>query len=541
MRYLICSILILQFCSVFSQNNGNFSCEMATEIEIGDDCLVLSNTNSESENISSCSENAKKDIWFHFVSNQNALLSIEAQLTELDSLFNNVITVYTGVCGNLVELVCVNVDEYGFLGEKAFITTIQATDYYVKVSGLDEEFGRLSGLSCIALKIEDNQPTANPIDLCSQASILTLNDEWKSYNNINASLEGKFMSLLERNRADVWFAFTPDIDTDISIELLANFSHTIGLHQGNCDNLSLIDSALGGFELMSKSLIGGEKYYVQISGSFASLEGDFDIRISSIANENVDNENCFSSASYFSDCLSFSTLSSSFSGQYPSCLFYPQNDIWFDYTPAQSGTHAISVKSDFLSAVAIYRNDCDHLEEISCGKASTCDGAIEVSNLIANQNYLIQILTSNEYFINEGGQGCLEIVHINDYDFIPLDLEVQTVCISENVARLKVDVNNGGGNYSFNGNIDGEELIVGDSYFVQVTDQNGCQQIEHGIVACDLINNECQLFYDLEITDFNCSNQIGGSANITVYGEDDYSIYWPSGATDNSSANLQAG
>ncbi len=541
MRHLLLLILILQCGFAFSQSEENFSCELAIDLSLGDNCFVHSNSESTTESVSSCSENLSKDIWYHFEATQNSLVSLEAKLSVMDSMYNNVITVYSGTCGGLIEVLCINNDEHGFVGEMGYWTTTQSTNYYIRLSGIDDEFGRVSGLSCIALNPEDDTPEVPANDLCDSATELIFNGEWETYNNNDATHDGQYISSLGRNRADVWFSFDSNVDADINIETIASFSHTVALYQGSCDNLSLIGSNLNGSDLAVNNILAEQQYYIQVSGAFASLEGDVDIRVSSVQNENIDNENCVSSESYLGSCHTFSTLSSSFSGQYPSCMFYPQNDIWFDYIPTQSGTHMLSVKTDFLTAVAIYRNNCDDLEEITCGSASACDGALEVNNLIANQQYLIQILTSNEYFINQGGQGCLEIEHISDYSFAPLDLEVSTICISEEVAKLKVEIKNGDGNYIYNGNVDGEELFIGATYFVQVTDQSGCQRIEQGIVSCSQANNECELFYDVELTEFNCSTQTGGSALLTVYSDQDYSASWSSGSTTNGESNLQPG
>ena len=514
---------------------------MAIEIQLDQNCLVTSNSRSIASTGSSCSSEEEKDIWYHFTGNQNALHRLEVALSEMDSLFNNTLTIYSGDCGNLQEITCFNEDEYGFLGEIAYLNVVQGEKYFVKISGLDFEFGRTAGQSCIALKVLSEQPVAMDNDLCEQAAVLLLNDDWKGFENRNATIDDQYISALERNRADLWFAFDLAEEADVWIESNADFSHTIGLYEGNCSNLNLLEKSLSGFSLSAKNLSANKTYYIQISGRFSTLEGDFDIRITSEEKEELVNNDCSSSISYEGDCLPFSSLAASFSEQYPTCLFYAQNDLWFDFTPEIAGDYKLNVQSDFLFTVAVYQKECAELEELVCGEAIPCDGAIDLKNLIAGEKYLIQILSNNEYFVNEGGEGCLEIIHLNDYDFYPLSLAVSTICISDSVAILDVKAKNGKGNYTFHGNTDGQELSEGSPFFVQVTDEAGCHRIEQGMVSCAQPNNDCDLYFNIETTDYDCTSQIGGTATLTVFSSANYFITWSTAATTPSISDLDPG
>ena len=142
-----------------------------------------SNTNSSS----SCFIDGEKDVWYSFDVSQDALLSLEIKLHEKDSLFNNVLSIYSGSCNNLIEVSCLNWDEFGFQGEKAFFNATASEQYFIKVSGLNDELTRLSGKFCISLNTESSTPTAPTYDLCNNAETLIINDNWKSFNNENAS------------------------------------------------------------------------------------------------------------------------------------------------------------------------------------------------------------------------------------------------------------------------------------------------------------------------------------------------------------------
>lgn len=545
-KYFLLIFLIYNYGQVAAQVPNDL-CHDAIPITLGTSCQTGSTTAASTSTDPACIAETIKDVWFQYTPNISSFVTITTNVGTDDTLFNDVLSIYTGDCDNLTTVYCFNNDEYGFQGEKETVFFSASNTYFIRLDGQQKNFGLTAGDFCIALENYGNVPPSIPFgDVCNGAVELTTNTDWLSGTNENAGMGIDYPDDLERTRADVWYEFTPQIGEDVTISVQADFSHHIALYSGLCNDLTLIDKNLQGFDLNVQDLTANESYYVQISGAFSSLEGDFSIkiedRLADVPNNDICAEALLIEASGV--CMDFNNQMAAFSGVQPTCVFYPTADIWFKYIVPNQDVEGIKIntQADFLHGIAVYEGDCSHLQEVFCDVNSlACEDYLEINNLMAGATYYIQVMTDATDFDDIRGSGCLEILDSRQGEnFLPLDLKVSTFCLSENTAELRIETSGGVGDYTFYGNTQGEELSVGSPYFVQVEDAAGCMQAASGVVDCSDAN-ECDMFHYLEVQNPTCATLANGMANINVSGDEAPTFLWSNGETTPTVSNLAAG
>lgn len=528
----------------------NDICADALPITIGTTCNGGTNKEAETDSSDDCAENTVSDVWFYYNATTTTAVSIKVNLEGQDSLFNDVLSVYSGNCNSLTQLTCTNYDEYGFEGEKVYFDAIAGQTYYVKVSAQEKNFGNSRGDFCL-VTAQQSDPAISPMnDLCNTAEFLPINQDWLSASNNYANTEDVFADELQRNRADVWYEFVPEFGANVNISTTANFSHTLALYSGDCSNLTLVKKDLQGFELQATDLISDESYYVQISGRFATLEGDFQIKIEDNSSIAVPPNDLCASAIPIEpngECMAFDNTNGTFSGIRPSCSFYPGADVWYQYTAPLDGTTDLKINTaaDFMHNVAIYEGGCADTLEIMCSLTpDPCEGYLRLVNLTPGQTYFIQVISNLSLFADVAGTGCLEIIRIEQGDnFLPLSLEVSQICNDEESASLYLDIAGGQGEYTVMGFSAGAVYAEGDSYFIQVIDEVGCTQVATGTITCES-DNECGLFHNVSVMDVNCNGLAEGDAyvfSLPTNPDITTTYLWDNGSVDAHRPNLAPG
>lgn len=538
------------FCFEMSAQVFNDTCEGALPIITGTTCNGGSNSEAETDIGDVCVENSVKDVWFLYNPVANTTVSVKVDLEGQDSLFNDVLSIYEGACGNLTEIDCRNYDEYGFEGEKVFFEVIAGQAYYIKVSGQEKNFGNSSGVFCLETTWETDTSTSPSNEHCGTAEYLPINEDWLESNNENAETEGAYADVLQRSRADVWYEFVPEYGANVNISVNANFSHILALYSGDCTELTLEEKELQGFELNTTNLNAGESYYIQISGRFATLEGDFQIKIEDNSSIAIPPNDLCANAIPIEpngECMAFDNTNGTFSGIRPSCSFYPGSDVWYQYTAPLEGSTDLKINTaaDFMHNVAVYEGGCADTLEIMCSLTpEPCEGYLTLTNLTPGQTYFIQIVSNTNYFSDVSGMGCLEIIRIEQGDnFLPLNLEVSQICSNEESAQLNINVSGGQGEYTITGYTAGNILAEGETFYVQVSDEVGCTQVATGIISCEA-DNDCGLFYNIISEDASCSEESDGWATILVLPADSditNTYLWEDGSSYINQNNLLAG
>ncbi len=453
--------------------------------------------------------------------------------------YNCLVEIFTGDCGNPQVQVCNNRDEHGFYGEVTYFNAIAGTDYLVRLSNLEEGFGKQRGYFCIILQPTNEIPGTPSNDLCSTAIPLTINGTCAETYNYNASMTGSIPSLNERARADVWYQFTaPTLPADQVLELQsnANFSDIITLYGGTCNSLQEIAGNHHGSKLEMPALTAGQTYFVQIAGNFATVEGSLCPQLVQKSKDAPINDNCVSSTliNIGTGCVNGNNAFAAASPIKPSCIVTVDHDVWYRYIAPVSGSVNISVDADFQCVVAVWKGNCGNLEQLACkNNPKKCDGYFSIGAMTPGATYYIQVAAQIGTTGINAGNFCINVLDGNQpLDYVPLSLQVLEQCKGVDVAALQVIAAGGKTPYIFQGNENGQYVASGSTYLVVIQDANGCEKSVSGIVPDCETAVICDLTAALTPTNPTCFNAAnGGLAPIVTGGNGNYQYLWSTGAT----------
>jgi len=209
---------------------------------------------------------------------------VQVEIT--DATFNDVLTLFTGTCGNLVERICTNNDEYGFTGETLFEYLNGNTEYYLMVSGANNAFGRTLGEFCIKVRkanANDNPPPTSGD--CTQATEVSFDNAGNPSTcivgtNLNASKADPKPSCSLYAGASTWYKLEAGTAGVLKLEYAPNFSQIVTVYSGTCDNMEEIECSMNGESRSGEKMIiylsdPSLLYYVQVSGNFNNIEADY--------------------------------------------------------------------------------------------------------------------------------------------------------------------------------------------------------------------------------------------------------------------------
>ncbi len=515
----------------------NDLCTNAIAVTTGSNCLPANNhTAIFTGDPSACFDDHVGSLWYQYTAGFNGILKIET-----DADFNDLITIYQGNCNAMTELDCNNRDEHGFTGETHHMTVTSGTEYLFRVSGIESTFGQPRGDLCFSLQQVNAFPAVPPNDICSNATNLVVDDpNCVEGSNLNAGFHGPEPSLNHKSRADIWYHFVATSD-QLQVTTQADFADVIAVYSGDCNALTEFAVNDFGQQLDLEGLTTGATYYVQLSGFFATVEGDACIRVATPDDMVASNDLCPDASFVEVDagCVFGENTVAGFDGPVPGCVAFSTSNIWFEFAAPASGGVQINTGSTFPHVVAIYEGTCDSLTEIYCLENPTyCQGYFEVPELTPGDNYYMQIASAENEFGYLYGDLCLNILDIESIDFFePLDLVVNVECIGAGVSVLEVVGIGGEGSYTVLGNQTGDTLLTGDTYFTVLSDELGCEVSMIGTVDCG--EQPCAVDALLGFEPVSCYSDNDGAASFE--NGDAYSIIWSTGSTGNSVSNLTAG
>jgi len=280
-------LVFLSLLSCFFLNNlsaqTNTLCANAIPLINGTTCDPLTNSDNTTNTafdetyIGNCivSEDGIGTLWYTYTPSSTAIVSIQT-----NAVFNDKLVVYLGTnCGNMTQADCIDKDEFGFTGEKTFVQITAGRTCYIQISGTQSEFGKCAGEVCIEIEEVSSFPSIPTNDDCTNAISLSINQNCVNGTTINATYQGDSPNNFEFARADVWYQFIPPKDTSYAIRSNAQFSEIITLYSGSCGTLTELVSNDIGQVLFTPLLDSGQTYFIQISGVFSTIEGDFCIQI----------------------------------------------------------------------------------------------------------------------------------------------------------------------------------------------------------------------------------------------------------------------
>lgn len=228
----------------------------------------------------------KASIWYKFTTEATGNYVIEIN----DASFNDVLTLFSGSCENLIEIACTNNEEYGFKGEYLNESLSGNTEYYVMVSGADCTFGRTLGEFCIKVRkaTSDDIPPDTFGD-CSQASQVSFDNSGNPSTcivgtNQNATQAEPLPSCSPYAGASTWYKLIAGTSGVLKLEVAPNFSQIVSVYSGVCGNMDEIACHMNGDASNSERMIinlsdPNLQYYIQVSGNFNSVEADYSANV----------------------------------------------------------------------------------------------------------------------------------------------------------------------------------------------------------------------------------------------------------------------
>ncbi len=521
----------------------NELCSKAIPIEIGADTCLQANTELALFDgpQPSCSSDNLGSLWYSFTADQSGWLRFKN-----NAEFNDVISLFTGDCDSPLLVSCDNRDEHGFRGEEHYFNVTQGESYFLRISGQRGAFGLERGNFCLGLSYVNEPPPPPSNELCEAASLLSIDGECVEGQNFWANRPDPEPSRAVLSRAAVWYQFTPATNAPLDIFVDADFADALTIFNGTCNELGEVVINEFGRQVRLDQPEAGQTYFLQVTGSFATIEGNLCARVQTAVPEVPDNNDCAQAIplNLGGDCAFAANGGASFDGPAISCDPFLDASIWFSFEAPVSGQVQLLADADFPQALSIYSGICGELEEVYCASNPLlCDGYLSVGSLSPGQTYLIRISSNaTNAGLTETGAVCLSIRDGEDAPTgAPLDLSVTYECFGNGSATLDIAATGGDGNYFFSGNTAQDVIEAGELFVVVVTDGRGCERSVSGVAACE--TTACALSASATVTnDASCFNTPDGAASVAVSGgSGNFSYAWPNGATTATVDNLLPG
>jgi hypothetical protein len=523
---------------------ANDLCAQAQPIFTGQNCLAGNNNNAVLDGpLPTCVEKSIGGLWYSWTADFTGTAKFTSR-----AQFNDVINVFTGDCSAPQLLLCDNRDEHGFTGESSYLTVQNGETYLLRVSGRSGGVGISRGNLCVGIEQASNAPAVPVNDDCSNALPLLVDAACSNSTNLNAGTSATIPSFNELARHDVWFSFTaPALAPNevLEVQSQANFSDIITVYSGQCALLTEVASNPKGGLLQLKDLTADQTYLVQISGSFATVEGSLCPQILKINLEAPGNDQCSNAipVNIGGACVQGSNMAATHSGLIPPCVPSITSDVWYQFVAPNSGSVRVNTGAEFPHILAVWKGDCGNFQSILCFENPLrCDGFVTLGALNAGETYYLQIASQIAASGPITGDFCLQILDGSQQPpFEAVSLQITEKCISTNISELQIEAQGGIQPYTFSGTPNGEELASGETYLVVVTDAIGCEKSLAG-TADDCEAVVCAVTGTLTSIQPNCYNALNGVLTTMVTGgTGPYTYLWSNTATTEVLSNLGQG
>ena len=260
---------------------ANDVCSNAVALNVDAACVVGNNEHATFDGpIPSLNKRSDHSIWYSFTAPSNG------DNVEIGTMadFADVITVFSGSCGSLIEVACTD------FGQKLLLTDLIANQtYFIQVSSF---FNTIYGSVCISLESVNSTPASN--DFCVNATPIELGATCTYGNNETATFSGIAPSCEIKPQASIWFSFVAPASKRVRVNTGADFIHVVGLYEGFCDSLTEKSCAYNPYkcddDVLFSNLTAGQLYYLQITSAenpFGYMQGNVCVRIKDATAESV--------------------------------------------------------------------------------------------------------------------------------------------------------------------------------------------------------------------------------------------------------------
>lgn len=248
------------------QGPTNDRCDTATPLMVDGPCIPGVNFDADTfAPIPGKNRLARSDVWYRFTAPALSPTPATPLVLKANADFSNIITLYSGACGQLSEVAS---NHHGDLLELPDLKP--GLEYWVQIAG---NFAGIEGHLCPQIGSENK--IVPPNDQCISAIPIALGVQCQAASNQNALFSGNIPACVPEIESDVWFKFTAQSGA-VRINTGADFEHVLAVWEGNCDTLTNIfckknPLRCDGFVTVG-NLNSGKTYYVQI-GSLSGPNG----------------------------------------------------------------------------------------------------------------------------------------------------------------------------------------------------------------------------------------------------------------------------
>lgn len=467
----------------FFVGNVYDKCSSAIDLTLDASCTNGTSMITATVASNSCKPDAQNTYWYKYTSNYDGYLNIN-----INADYNVLASYYSGTCNALQQIVCEDYDEFGFDGEHSQIQVQNGKTYFFRLSKRTQGYGNVYGTHCIGIKKGNSAILRPNHDLCNNRIKIIINNNCSKANNYAALTEGPVPSYNGRSKSDIWYSFIPTSTKSLEIISNADFAEVMTLYTGSCTALTEVKvEDLGNHLVLDNPKLGTE-YFLQVSGYFASVEGNLCVDLKEVNATIPSNDDCIQAKQITlnGNCVSASINGSTKSAIRSSCTVYTAPDLWYSLTTGTETNIALTVDADFIYSWALFSGSCNSLIEAQCGSnPDPCDGYIAINQLKPNTKYFLQIYASAAPLkINEGNI-CVKIEDLSKATKPnPLALQLSTECLHGVLTRVNYSSTGGKGKINYYGPSTNELFTNGSTIDAFVTDENNCRDFKSITASC---------------------------------------------------------
>ncbi len=343
---------ILEVCPPINDN-----CPTAIPLTMGTSCSPTSGTTlNATESQAGCTGDADDDVWYQFVATTTSAVVDVQGGTDFDA----VLEVFSGACGTLTSLQCIDDDGSGAPETVTLTGLTVGSTYRLRVYDYYDATSPPTDPTFTVCVYEAPNPPAN--DDCAGAITLTPAATCSPISGSTASATQSLAGCAGNADDDVWYSFTAtSVENDIAITGGLSFDGVIEVFSGACGALTSIscedDFGTGTPELLAfDSAVIGQTYFVRVYhyGTGSSTTPTFGICVQTS-----------SSADCSTFAVSLSAVNGNCAGQAGSITATVANGtapigyLWNDFsttavrTGLDAGTYSITVAdANFCTATA---------------------------------------------------------------------------------------------------------------------------------------------------------------------------------------------
>lgn len=389
----------------FAQQPINDSCAYAIYIPVIDSCHFVNyfSTNATSETgvapNPSCGFYRGGDVWFNATMPASGALRIELE----NISGNNQTAIYTGVCGNMQQITCLQLD----VNRTVYRPDLAGASIYIRVYGYNSVNGGNFNICLWEPDIPVNNDCTNAIAI-NVGNSCSLEAFTNAYSTPDTAGTAPNPSCGFYQGSDVWFKFAMPLSGNLRFEknnLSTNAQ--IAVYSGVCGAMTQeFCMQLDNDRTYINSALAGDTLYARVYTYNSEEGGTFEIcawEPTPPVNNFCANPillNVGNSCSFRSFTNAYATADSLGTAPAPSCGFYSGGDIWFKFEMPLSGE--LRVEKNDISTNAqfqIYSGECGNFVNLECIQLDA--GRTYINHDVAGDSLYLRMFNYNS---QEGGE-----------------------------------------------------------------------------------------------------------------------------------------